>query len=165
MLLCNLVQISVVFFSKNWYKKRTWVYPNVESVKPPVLHSDDLPIPVFSGRSTASCDDVEILEGSDNQTSSIESEFEESSSTDEGFSQEELNYFVRDLNLSKKFAEILSSRLKEKHCLQPDFTITSFRTTEQDLLPYFTEEDKLAFCNNVPGFLNCMGNPEYKPKH
>lgn len=77
----------------NRYKKRTWVYPNVESAKPPVLHSDDLPIPVFSGPSTANCDDVEMLEGSDNQTSSNESEFEESSSTKQGFSQEQLNDF------------------------------------------------------------------------
>ena len=149
----------------NRYKKRTWVYPNVKSAKLPVLHSDDLPVPVFSGPSTSNCDDVEMLEESDNQTSSSESEFEESSSTKQGFSQEELNDLVRDLNLSKKSAEILASRLKEKHCLQPGVTITSFRTREQDLLPYFTEEDKLVFCNNVSGLLNCMGLSEYKPEN
>ena len=47
----------------NQYKKRTSLYPNVELVKPPVLHNDDLPILVFSGPSTANCDDVEMFRG------------------------------------------------------------------------------------------------------
>lgn len=32
----------------NRYKKHIWVYPNVESAKPLILHSEVLPVPVFS---------------------------------------------------------------------------------------------------------------------
>lgn len=68
---------------------------------------------------------------------------------------------VRDLNLPKKSAEILTPRLNEKYCLQPVVTITSYRTREQDILPYFTKEDKLVFCSNISGLLSFMGLPEY----
>lgn len=59
----------------NRFKKRNWVYPNIKSVRPPVLHSDNLPIPVFTGPSSANCNDIEMLENSDNQASSSESEW------------------------------------------------------------------------------------------
>ena len=58
---CYFCAVNVKGINKD--KKYTWVYPNVKSSKPPVLHSDDLPIPVFSGPSTANCDDVEMFRG------------------------------------------------------------------------------------------------------
>ena len=87
--------------SINRYKKRTWVYPNVESAKLPVLHNDDLPISVFSVSATVNCDDVEMWQGLDNQASSSESEFEESSSTKHGFFSRRAQWLIV-LNLSKK---------------------------------------------------------------
>lgn len=148
----------------NRYKKRTWVYPSVKSVTTPVSHSDDLPIPVFSRPSTSNGDDFEMLEGSSGQSSSSGSEFEEDVSKKPGFSQDELNDLVRDLNLPKISAELLASRLKEKHCLQPGVIITSFRTRESELLPYFSEEDNFVFCNDIPGLLRSMGLPKYEAK-
>ena len=127
----------------------------MESPKPLVLRSDDLPIEGFLGPPTANCGDVEMLEGSDKQKW-----VEQSSSTKQGFFQEELNNLVSNLNLSKNSAKILALRLKEKHCFQSGVTITSFRTREQDLLPYSTEKDKLVFCNNVSRLLNCMSLPK-----
>lgn len=146
----------------NKYKKRSWVYPNIQSAKPPVLHSDCLPVPIFSTLSNVTCDDVEML---DIQNSSgSESEFEECSPTMRGFSQAELNDLIRDLNLSKRSAELLASRLKEKQCLQPEVTITSYRTREKNILPYFTEDSGLVYCNNVSGLLHLMGLPKYRPE-
>jgi DNA gyrase/topoisomerase IV subunit B len=81
-------------------------------------------------------------------SSRSESEFEGCNPTLQGFSQGELNDLIRDLNLSKKSAELLASKLKEKHYLQSGVTITSYRTREQDILPYFTEENDLVYCNN-----------------
>lgn len=57
---------------------------------------------MFSGLSTVNCDEVEMF----SQKNSNESEFKGCSSTRHGFSQEELNDLVRDLNLSKKSAEL-----------------------------------------------------------
>lgn len=71
---------------------------------------------------------------------------------------------IRDLNLSKKSAELLASRLKEKGCLQPDVSITCYRTRERDILPYFTETNDIVYCNNISGLLNLMGLPVYEPK-
>ena len=65
-----------------------------------------------------------------------------------------------NLNLSKKSAEILALELKEKQCLQAGVTITSFSTKERPS-SYFTEENKLVFCYNVSGLLNCMSLPKY----
>ncbi|XP_071052774.1 uncharacterized protein [Onthophagus taurus] len=149
----------------NRYKKRSWIYPDVQqSAKPPTLHSKDLPTPQFTSLPGDCYDDVEMLDVSSSSEHSSESEFEESSPTRKGFSQSELNDLIRDLNLSKKSAELLASRLKEKHCLHPGVSITSYRTRERDILPYFTNLNDIVYCNDISGLLNLMGPPEYQPQ-
>lgn len=157
---CYFCAVSVK--GMNRYKKRSWIYPNIKSAKPPTLHSEDLPIPIFSALSNQDNDDFEMLDTHSNSAS--ESEFEGCSPTLQGFSQGELNDLIRDLYLSKKSAELLASRLKEKRCLQPDVSITSYRTRERDILPYFTEENDIVYCKNIPGLLNLMGLPVYRPE-
>ncbi|XP_061471112.1 uncharacterized protein LOC133379577 [Rhineura floridana] len=90
--------------------------------------------------------------------------YEESFSTPEQFSQKEPNNLIRDLSLSKQASELLASRLMEKNCLQPEANITAYRTREEGLLPYFSQDEELVYCNNIPGVLLQMGLPEYRPE-
>ena len=94
-------------------------------------------------------------------TCSSESEFQGAVATPLRFNQFELNDLVRDLNLSKETLEILASRLNEKNLLQPGTNITFYRRREKDLLPYFSKENNLVFCNDVGRLLQKMGLAEY----
>ena len=91
----------------NW---SSLVYPDLQSARRPVAHSEAIPVPVFKElpdideessytiRVAADDDDYVVLECSNPVP----------------FTQMELNDLVRDLNLSKSSAELLASRLKEK---------------------------------------------------
>ncbi|GFY01568.1 uncharacterized protein TNCV_2607521 [Trichonephila clavipes] len=72
------------------------------------------------------------------------------------FNQKELSDLVRDLNLPKEVSEILASRLKEKNLLTLETNITFYRTREKNLLPFFSQEKDLVFCNDVGGLLQQM---------
>ena len=77
------------------------------------------------------------------------------------FSQGQLNYLVRDLNLCKESSEILASRLGEHGILDSETKITFFRNRD-DLLPrFFTMEDDFVYCNNISDLLAKMGHPDY----
>ena len=144
---------------------RKWIYPDLESARRPVPHLDEVPIPVFDHR-------TELIESSDESISSVdaavtcssESEFQGAVATPLRFNQFELNNLVRDLNLSKETSEVLTSRLNEKNLLQPGTNITFFGRREKDLLPYFSKENNLVFCNDVGGLLQKMGLAEYNPQ-
>jgi hypothetical protein len=68
---------------------------------------------------------------------------------------------VRDLNLPKDAAELLDSRLSEKSLLTPGTYVTFYRNREEDLLQYFTQEESLVYCNDIPNLMNMLG-VEYK---
>ncbi len=72
------------------------------------------------------------------------------------FSQGELNDLVRDLALSKSKAELLASRLKEKHLLKNDVCITHFRKRNRDLISYFSVDGPLCFSNNIGELFRCL---------
>jgi hypothetical protein len=72
-----------------------------------------------------------------------------------------LSDLIRDLNLSKESSELLASRLKEKNVLHPGMKITYYRRTEKDLLPYFTEDNNLVFCNDIGNLLKKIVLSEY----
>ena len=80
------------------------------------------------------------------------------------FSQGELNNLTRDLNLSKESSELLASRLKEENLLQPGTLITFYRKRHIDFLPYFTYENDIVYCNDVPGLLRQLGVQHYEPQ-
>jgi len=93
-------------------KKRTVNYPNILSAIRPVPHTEDLPVPVPPQQ----C----ILDSDDKPTENREKTPQPSTSTDADFTadllfnkfhqitQEELNDLIRDLNLPKSKAELLS---------------------------------------------------------
>ncbi|GFX01805.1 uncharacterized protein TNCV_1022081 [Trichonephila clavipes] len=69
------------------------------------------------------------------------------------FSQSAFNDLVRDLGLPKDTAEILGSRLKERHLLNSGVSFSWYRFREKEFVPFFTQEGDLVFCNNVPAIL------------
>ena len=64
--------------------------------------------------------------------------------------------------MSKQASELLASRLKEKNCLTSDTRITAYRTREKSFLPYFSQDEKLLYCNNIHGLFMQLGISEYK---
>lgn len=139
---CYFCMVNINGFNR--FKKTKWEYPNLESAKRPLPHSDDIPILVPYE------DEMEAV-------GSSESEYEVDIGKSHRFSQEELSDLIRDLSLSKEAAELLASRLKEKNCLQPETKITFYRTRDEGFLPYFSEDEDLVYCNNIPALFRKMG--------
>ena len=71
------------------------------------------------------------------------------------FSQNELNDFVSDLNLSKSSSELLASRLKERNLLSNDSRITFYRNKHQEFRhffkknTFFTVQILFIFCKSL----------------
>lgn len=89
--------------------------------------------------------------------------YAEESSKPKLFSQADLNDLVRDLGLAKTQSELLASRLHERNLLEDGVHITKFRTRSDDLLPHFSLENGLCYCNNIPGLfedLNITHDPQ-----
>ena len=61
-------------------------------------------------------------------------------------------------------AEILASRLNEKHVLHSSAKVSFYRKRDELFLPYFKEKKQLVYCNNVSGLLGELGIPSYNPK-
>ena len=80
------------------------------------------------------------------------------------FSQGELNYLTKDLNLSKESSELLASRLKEKNLLQLRTLINFYRKRHIEFLPYFSQENDIVYCNNVAGLLRQLGVQQCDPQ-
>jgi hypothetical protein len=96
----------------------------------------------------------DIAQGKDSGGS--DSNFQTTSHS-ERFDQNELSDLIRDLNLSKESSELLVSRLKENNVLHPGTKITFYRRREKDLLPFFTEDNNLVFCNDIGNLLKKTG--------
>ena len=75
-------------------------YPDLESARRPVAHSNKYPVPVYAMLSDDSDNDSTVA-----QESQEDEEASFSDDTPHPFSQNELNDLVRDLNLSKSSAE------------------------------------------------------------
>lgn len=146
----------------NRLKKRKWEYPNLESALRPVPHDNDIPVPVFSVLPEidySESEDEAMAVGGD--ANAADSDFEQQCS--QQFSTGELSDLIRDLNLSKRDSELLASRLKEKNCVTSDVRITWYRTREKSLLPFFTKEDDLVYCNNISALMLKLDIDTYSP--
>ena len=136
----------------------------------PVLHSDEFPPPVFNGflssedEETGSEEERKDMEYKKTDTESEDSSTESKKAVPQLFNQSELNDLVRDLNLSKQAAEILASRLSEKHVLHSSAKVSFYRKRDELFLPYFKEEKQLVYCDNVSGLLGELGIPSYNPE-
>ena len=98
---CYFCLTDVKGYSLKW--KNSIIYTNVPSVtKAAYEHTDSIP------GNPAKCK-AEGINADGNQTL----EYKPTRNLPELFDQKDLNYLIRDLNLSKKKVEILNSRLKE----------------------------------------------------
>jgi len=76
--------------------------------------------------------------------------------------QGDLNDIVRDLNLSKKQAEILGSRLKDWNLLRQDTKVCFHHGHHKEFKDFFSLEDGVMFCSNVCSVMEVLGH-EYNP--
>ena len=134
-------------------------YPDLESARRPVAHSNKCPVPVYAMLSDDSDNDSTVAQESQ--------EDEEASFSDDiphPFSQNELNDLVRDLNLSKSSAEFLASKLQEKNLFSDGTRITFYCNWHQEFFYFFlkkkiwcTAQILFTFCKS----LEChITNPE-----
>ena len=144
-------------------------YPSIPSAIWPILHSDEFPPPVFTG--FASSDDETEVEDEQMEyeykrtnTESEDSSTESQNATPQQFNQSELNDLVRDLDLSKQAAEILASRLNEKHVLHSSAKVLYFRKRDKLFITFFKEEKQLIYCDNVPGLFGQLDSSSYNPE-
>ena len=157
---CYFCLVNITGINRN--NRSKWTYPDLDSARRPYPHSDEVPIPTFSCLPEFSeNEDLSQMEGSKSDRS--DSDFAGPSSTAQKFNQPELNDLIRDLNLSKESSELLASRLKEKNLLDSETKVTFYRNREKNMIPFFSENNKLVFCSDVEGLLKEMGLPGYAP--
>ena len=148
--------------------RRKISYPSIPSAIRPVPHREELPVPVFSGFSSCadSDDDQREHEDCNNEMVSESESFSDDTNrllAPKLFSQTELNDLVRDLGLSKKAAEILASRLQEKHLLDDSAKVSYFRKRYQSFVTSFSEQKKFVYRHDIPGLLRQIGVALYIP--
>ena len=152
----------------NQHKKKDWYYPEIESVRQPVPHCNEGPVPVFMFLPNLTADET-LLEAMEDRNSSC-SNYSSTSMADEAsslstnlkpFSQGQLNDLVRDLNLSKESSELLAARLGEHSVLDSGTKITFYRNRDNLLLRFFSMEYNFVFCNSIPGLLAEKGLSKY----
>lgn len=66
-----------------------------------------------------------------------------------------------DFGLTKEKAELLGSRLKEKHLLESGTSIYHFRTRDQQLAQFFKQSKDLIYFHDTGSLMNAFGI-EYK---
>jgi len=122
-------------------KKWTIVYPNIPSALRPVLHGKGISVPEPPKEFTIDSDvedEGESNSGSPKPPASTEPHVSHGRSyapQPHILTLDELNDFVRDLELSKNKAELLGSRLKQCNLLEKNVRIYSFRSRHQHLVP------------------------------
>lgn len=137
-------------------------YPDVPSAMRPVPHGPGIPIPAPPDKLESLSDSGEDVDEMDDASATYEPTAE--ADKPKPLKQAELNDLTRDLCLSKESAQLLGSRLRENHLLDPATTFYWYRSREQEFRQFFTrdEEASLIYCNNVNGLIAAMGL-EYNP--
>ena len=102
----------------NRKNKKHLQYPSLPSAIRPVPHSEAIPVLIFKSLPDIMDCDGGPFSDADEDDNEQEYVYEDLSSEPKLFNQGELNDLVRDLNLPKKSAELLASRLNEKNLLQ-----------------------------------------------
>ena len=147
----------------NTKNKKEIIYPNLLSAKRPISHGPGLPVPspLEEFQKETSSDSEENSQDNSSDLDVVqEQDFHQPQHL---FTQRELNDLVRDLNLPKDSAELLGSRLKEKNLLSPGTSFCWYRHREEEFVPYFSREENLTYCHDIPGLVIALGAAEYIP--
>ena len=99
-------------------------YPDLQSARHPVAHSDEIPVPIFGELPDISDEDASSVEGHEDEEEVVLED-----DAPQPFPQNELNDLVRDLSLSTDFAKLLASRLKGKKISSPTVLASASSTT------------------------------------
>ena len=139
------------------------MYPNIPSALRPVPHGEGISVPEPPKEFTVDSDDEDegkSTSGSPEPPASTEPHVSHGRSSvpqPHILTQDELNDLVRDLELSKRRAELLGSRLKQWNLLEKNVRISSFRSRHQQLVPFFRQKGDLVFCYDADGLMNALG--------
>lgn len=146
-------------------------YPNLPSAMRPVPHSEELPVPKPPEKLTVSEEEEEepmnvgAVDYGDADADDVmqDPSFEASGSSSEPhlLDQGDLNDLVRDLNLSKRQAELLGSRLKGWNLLKKETKVCAFRSRHTEFVDYFAFQDGIAFCCEVKSLMETLC-PDYR---
>jgi len=143
----------------------TLQYTILPSAMRPIPQSAELPVPkpptnMMLSESESSDADV----GQDINNKDCDLTFGGGSSSNEPhlLTQGDLNDIVHDLNLSKKQAELLGSRLKGWNLLRQDTKVCFHRGHHEEFKDFFSLGDGVMFCNGVYSIMEVPGN-EYNP--
>ena len=138
----------------DWYNvknKHNIQYPNLPWAVRPISHGPGVPIPLPPRV-------LETVKYSVSEKSWSDSQLTESSKYEcDGdqqpklFNQVELNDLIRDLDLPKASALLLSSRLKAKIMLSTNTTFTWYKHCENEYICFFAKEHSLVYCVDVQG--------------
>ena len=127
--------------------------------------SDKVPVPIFTKLLDI---DEDKLRSSTSSTNSDDDDEEQDIAHEAWnagrvslYSQSELNYLTRDLNLPKQFSKVLTSRLQEKHLLKSGTSVSFYRNREENFKKYFQSDGQLVYCTDVEGLLLAMGLSGY----
>ncbi|CAG9792218.1 unnamed protein product [Diatraea saccharalis] len=130
---------------KGYNQNKTWIYPDLQSTSCPVLHSEDLPRPIYATKIVKTPSEIMMLPNSQHSVKSTSgSEYNGATSAPQLFSQNELSDLIGDLNLSKQASELLASRLKEKNLLAPNVMITAYRKRKVKYYNFFGKINNLS---------------------
>jgi len=137
--------VDVPHYTKSKDKKSI-VYPSIPSSISPVPHCEDSPIPkppMLESLSSASASEEE---GKD-------ADFDEAStSTEPHFpNQQETDDLIRTMGLTIENAELLTSRLKEWHLLDPTCKVTKYRKRHLSFASFLTvsQPHSLYYCSDI----------------
>ena len=64
--------------------------------------------------------------------------------------------------MPKQSAEVLASRLQEKHLLKAGTSVSFYRNREEKVKKYFQSDGQLVYCTDVEGLLLAMGLSAYR---
>ena len=162
---CYIFLVNVKGFNKK--NNQQLQYPNIHSAMRPIPHSNKVSVPIFTKLPDI---DEDQLRSSTSSTNSDDDDDEEQDIAHEAwnagrvslYSQSELNDLIRDLNCPKQSAEVLASRLQEKHLLRAGTNVSFYRNREENLRKYFQSDGQLVYCTDDEGLLLAMGLSAYR---
>jgi len=158
---CYFCMTNLIGIRKQF--KKSVIYPIIPSAIRPIPHNTDLPIPVPP--QTCNMQDAHEFWSDPEQSASEEendTDFLGNTRQPHLIRKAELNDLVRDLNMSKKQAELLASRLRGWNLLEEGVKICTFRQRQQEFENLFSMQDGLVFCSDVNTLFNSLGQ-ENKP--